>query len=146
MRGDYTVAIELYDKAIAIAPKRFDLYIEQGRQYRIGVEDFEQANERYKQAVDVYESPITLDAYGFGLYNIGDHLQAIRVLRKAIELDPRYGLAQIHLGMALYARRNYEDAAPALRTGIRLQGEENVRIEHLYTLGLAYIYQEPQRL
>jgi tetratricopeptide (TPR) repeat protein len=59
-----------------------------------------------------------------------------------VEDDPNYGPAQVHLGMALYARRNYEDAVPALEKGITILGDK-ARIEHLYTLGLAYIYKDP---
>lgn len=142
MRGDYEAAIQAYDAAIAAAPNRFDLYIAKGRQYRIGLLDYEKAIESYRQAVAVYESAITLDALGDGLYNIGDHLTAIRELRKAVEMDPNYGPAHVHLGMALYARRNYEDAVPALEKGLNLVGD-SARIEQLYTLGLAYIYKDP---
>lgn len=142
MRGDYEAAIATYQRAIEIAPYRFDLYIEKGRQYRIGLLDFEAANDAYRAAVEAYEAPVTLDALGDGLYNAGDHLQAVRVLRQAVEMDPNYGPAQVHLGMALYARRNYEDAATALEAGMALLGDR-VRIEQIYTLGLAHIYKDP---
>ena len=141
-QGEYEAAIVAYDKAIEIAPNRFDLYIERGRQQRVGLLDYDGANDSYRQAVEVYESAITLDALGFGLYNVGDHLQAVRVLRVAVELDPNYGPALVHLGMALYARRNYEDAVPMLEKGVTLLGDQ-ARIEHIYTLGLAYIYKDP---
>jgi len=141
-QGQYEEAIAAYNRAIEIVPNRYDLYIERGRQYRIGLLDYDKANESYREAVEVYESAITLDALGFGLYNVGDHLQAIRVLRDAVEADPNYGPAQVHLGMALYARRNYEDTAPTLEKGIQLLGDK-ARIEHLYTLGLAYIFKDP---
>jgi tetratricopeptide (TPR) repeat protein len=141
-QGEYERAVEAYTAALELAPERYDLYIEQGRQYRIGLLEYERANESYRQAVEVYESPVTLDALGFGLYNVGDHLQAIRTLRRAVELDPNYGPAQVHLGMALYARRNYEDTVPSLERGVELLGE-NARVEHLYTLGLAHIFKDP---
>ncbi len=141
-QGKYEQAVEAYTAALELAPERYDLYIEQGRQYRIGLLEYERANESYRKAVEVYESPVTLDALGFGLYNVGDHLQAIRTLRRAVELDPNYGPAQVHLGMALYARRNYEDTVPALQRGVELLGE-NARVEHLYTLGLAHIFKDP---
>jgi tetratricopeptide (TPR) repeat protein len=141
-QGKYEEAVAAYDRAIELAPLRFDLYIEQGRQYRIGLAEFEKANDSYRRAVEVYESPITLDALGFGLYNIGDHLQAIRTLRTAVEMDPDYGPAQVHLGMALYARRNYEDTVPALERGIELLGDA-ARVEHYYTLGLAHVFKDP---
>ncbi|MEZ4870409.1 MAG: tetratricopeptide repeat protein [Caldilineaceae bacterium] len=140
-RGHYEEAITAYEAAIAVAPNRFDLYIEMARQYE-GLGDYNKAVEIYRQAVAVYEAPITLEALGEGLYNIGDHLQAVRELRKAVEADPNYGPAQVQLGMALYARRNFEDAATHLAIGLRLVGDR-ARIEQIYTLGLAYIYKEP---
>jgi tetratricopeptide (TPR) repeat protein len=142
-RGDYDNAIIILEAAIAAAPKRFDLYIELGRQHRVGRLDYEKANAAYAEAVKAYEAPITLDAQGDGLYNSGDHLQAVRVLRKAVELDPNYGPALVHLGMVLYARRNYEDAAPNLEKGLQLIGDR-ARVEQLYTAGLAYINKDPR--
>jgi tetratricopeptide (TPR) repeat protein len=141
-RGSYPEAIAALQTAIAVAPRRFDLYLELGRQYRVGLADYVKANEAYAQAVRVYEAPVTLGAQGEGLYNSGDHLQAVRVLRKAVEMEPNYGPAHIHLGMALYARRNYEDAAVELETGLTLVGDK-ARIEQLYTAGLAFINKEP---
>jgi len=142
MRGDYTGAIAAYEEAIAVAPYRFDLYIGKGRQYRVGLRDFEKAIEAYRAAAEAYRAPVTLDALGDGLYNAGDHLQAVRVVQQAVEMDPNFGPAQIHLGMALYARRNYEDAVVALERGLELLGDR-VRIEQIYTAGLAHIYKDP---
>lgn len=141
-QGSYTAASEAYQRAIALAPNRFDLYIELARQYRVGLLDYDKANEAYQKAVDVYKSVVTLDALGDGQYNAGDHLAAVRTLREAVEMDPDYAPAQIHLGMALYARRNYEDAVTALEKGLKeLKGDP--RIEQVYTAGLAYIYKDP---
>lgn len=140
--GDYEEAIAAYNAAIAVAPYRFDLYIEKGRQYRVGLLDFDQANAAYRQAVEAYESPVTLDALGDGLYNAGDYLGAVENLRDAIELDPNYGPALVHLGMAYYARRNYEDAVINLEKGLAILGDA-ARIEQVYTAGLAHIYKEP---
>jgi tetratricopeptide (TPR) repeat protein len=142
LQGDYEGAIASYDAAIAAAPYRFDLYIGKGRQYRVGLLDFEKANAAYRQAVEAYESPVTLDALGDGLYNAGDYLGAVETLRDAIELDPTYGPALVHLGMAYYARRNYEDAATYLEVGLSFLGDR-ARIEQLYTAGLAHIYKVP---
>lgn len=141
-RGSYPEAIAALQAAITVAPRRFDLYLELGRQYRVGLADYVKANEAYVQAVRVYEAPVTLGAQGEGLYNSGDHLQAVRVLRKAVEMDPNYGPAHVSLGMALYARRNYEDAAVELEIGLNLVGDK-ARIEQLYTAGLAFINKEP---
>ena len=142
-RGDYENSVKAYEAAIAVAPYRFDLYIELGRQYSIGLAEFAKAVETYRQAVAVYEAPITLDALGEGLYNQGDHLQAVRELRRAVDMDENYAPAQVHLGMALFARRNFEDAALHLEKGLTLPGD-SPRFEQLYILGLAYIYKDPR--
>ncbi len=143
LQGDYETAIEYFDRAIAVAPERPDLYIERGRQYR-ALEEWDKAIESYQAAVEVAELPMTLDALGWGLYLSGDTLQALRVLRKAVELDPEYGLALAHLGMVYYTRRNYEDAAPTLEKAVEILGEEESRIEYYYSLGLAHIYKKPR--
>jgi len=140
--ADYDGAIAAYDKAIAIAPYRFDLYIEKGRQYRAGLLEFAKANAAYKQAVEAYEAPVTLDALGDGYYTAGNYLAAVETLRRAIELDPNYGPALVHLGMSYYARRNYEDAAIDLEKGLAIIGDE-ARVEQVYTAGLANIYKAP---
>jgi tetratricopeptide (TPR) repeat protein len=142
LQGDYESAIASYEAAIAAAPYRFDFYIGKGRQYRVGLLEFELANDAYRQAVAAYESPVTLDALGDGLYNAGNHLGAVETLRRAIELDPTYGPALVHLGMAYYARRNYEDASLYLEQGLAIIGE-SARIEQVYTAGLAHIYKVP---
>ena len=142
LQGDYELAIAYYDQAIAAAPYRFDLYIGKGRQYRVGMLDFEQANAAYRQAVAAYESPVTLDALGDGLYNAMDYLGAVETLRRAVELDPNYGPALVHLGMAYYARRNYEDSARYLEEGLEILGDR-ARIEQIYTAGLAHIFKDP---
>jgi tetratricopeptide (TPR) repeat protein len=141
-RGDYTAAIESYQKAVEVAPYRFDLYLEKGRQYQIGLLDYDAAIEAYRKAADAYRAPVTLTVLGSGLYNAGDALQAVRVLQEAVEMDPDYGPALVNLGMALYARRNYEDAAANLEKGLPLVGDR-ARIEQLYTAGLTHIYKDP---
>ena len=123
-------------------PERADLYLEKARIYRVGLNDYAQALTAYRAAVDANQTPQTLDAFGEGLYNAGDHLQAVRILRQALELDPDYPPALVHLGMALYARRNYEDAAASFDRGLPLFPQ--AREEHYYTAGLAHIYKEPR--
>ncbi len=141
--GEYEQAIRLYDEAIAVAPYRFDLYIEKARQYSNGLGDQAAANGVLEQAVKVYESPLTLDALGYGLFQEGDTLAAVRTLEKAKELNPQYGPALVHLGMAYYSRLDFESAVEDLQNGVKLMGDD-VTIEHLFYLGLAYYYSEPR--
>lgn len=142
LQGEYEQAIQIFQQAIAVAPDRPDLYIELGRQYQ-ALDEWDKALESYQAAVDIAKTGVTLDALGWALYLSGDTLQAQRELGKAVEIDPEYGPALAHLGMAYYARRNYEEAAPTLEKAIGFLGEDQTRIEYYYSLGLALIYKKP---
>ncbi len=141
-QGAYTEAVAAYQQAVEVAPNRFDLYIEKARQYRVGLEDFDAAIAAYQEAANVYRSAITLDALGDGQYIAGDFLSAVRTLREAVELDPNYAPAQVHMGMALFSRRNYEDSAAAFEAGLPKLGEK-ARIEQFYRAGMANVLKEP---
>ena len=141
--GRYDEALAALDRALALDPQRADLFMEKARIYRVGKGEFPKAVEAYRAAVDTNKTAVTLDALGEGLYNAGDHIQAVRVLREAVEMNPDYGPALVHLGMALYARRNYEDAVTNLENGLALIGAK-AREDHLYTAGLAHINKEPR--
>lgn len=143
-RGKYDEAIAALDAALAQDPQRSDLFIEKARIFRVGKNDIGKAIEAYRAAVDANKTAVTLDALGEGLYNAGDHLQAVRVLQDAVELDPNYGPALVHLGMVWYARRNYEDSAIDLEKGLAQLGEDRAREEYLYTAGLAHINKDPR--
>ncbi|RME64017.1 MAG: tetratricopeptide repeat protein [Caldilineae bacterium] len=143
LQGEYAQAVQVFQKAIAVAPDRPDLYIELGRQYQ-ALDEWDKALESYQKAVEIAPTGVTLDAFGWALYLSGDTLQAQRELRKAVEIDPEYGPALAHLGMAYYSRRNYEEAAPTLEKAIALLGEDQTRIEYYYSLGLAHIYKKPR--
>lgn len=143
VQRNYDEAITWYNAALEAAPYRYDIYIELGRQYAVGLNDTEKAVESYEKAKEIHRSALTLDALGYALFQTNDYLLAIQTLNEAIELDPTYGLAYIHRGFVYYRRLNYEDAAPDLEMGVRLLGDD-VRTEHLYSLGLALIYQEEE--
>ena len=143
LRGDYELAVAEMDRAIQLGPNRPDLYIEKGRHYQI-LEEWDAAIKSYEQAVAVGETGYALDALGWGLYNAGDALQAVRILRRAAELDPHNGTVLAHLGMAYYARRNYESAAVYLEQAFEILDEEDGRADFYFTLGLAHIYKKPK--
>ena len=142
LQGNYEEAIALYEQAVAVAPHRFDYVIEEARQYEVGLQNYEKAQELYERAATIYRSAQTLDELGYSKYKQGDPYGAIRDLRDAIALDPDYGLAQVHLGMALYQRLDYEQAVEHLERGVELLGDD-ARVEHIYSAGLAHIYKEP---
>jgi superkiller protein 3 len=143
IQRDYENAIEMYRRAIELAPKRPDLYIELGRQYE-NQEEWELAISSYVEAVNVGETAFSLDALGWALWQSGDHLQALRVLRRAAEMEPENGLIQAHLGMAYYRRLNYESAAETLEKAMVLLEEDEINAQYTLTLGLSHVYKKPQ--
>ncbi len=142
-QGNYQQAVDMLGQALIQYPRRYDLLLEKARIYRSGLDDYAQALNAYQSAVDVHRSAVTLDALGEALYSGGEHALAVRTLREAVDLDSQYGLALIHLGMALYARNNFEEAAANLERGLALI-DHQAGEKYYDELGLAYIYQEPR--
>ena len=143
IQRDYDRAIEEYGRAAELAPNRPDLYIELGRQYE-HLEEWELAIGSYEESVNVGETAFALDALGWALWQSGDHLQALRVLRRAAELEPENGLVLAHLGMAYYRRLNYESAAETLEKAMVHLEEDEVNAQYTLTLGLSHVYKKPQ--
>lgn len=134
----YGDAAHHYQRASQLHPRLAQPYIDLGHLYRI--------RNRYKDAIEAYEratvvdpnSAHALDALGWwGYFQTGDHQRAAVVLEKATELDPSYGPAFGHLGLAYYVLRNYEDAIPAYHQALELGVTE---LEYYYELGLSYVY------
>jgi tetratricopeptide (TPR) repeat protein len=83
------------------------------------------------------DSPVGYDALGHAAALAGDPDRAISVLKRAIEIDPQYGLSYAHLGRVYYTQLNWEAAVENFRKAFDL-GVKNE--EFYYELGLAYAY------
>ena len=142
-QGLYLEAIGALDAGLAIDSTAWDLEIYKGRLFEVLFE-WENALAAFQRAVDInpYISD-TWDALGFGHFKVGNDLEALRVLKEAVKINPADGSAQAHLGSVYYRRRNYEDAVEFLTLAAELLGDRT-RIEYLYQLGLAHIYKEPR--
>ena len=143
IQKDHERAVIEYSRAIELAPKRPDLFIELGRQYE-RLEEWELAIETYEKAAAVGETAFALDALGWALWQRGDHLQALRILKRAAELEPENGLVMAHLGMAYYRRLNYESASETLEQAMELLDEDEINAQFTLTLGLSHVYKKPQ--
>ena len=143
LQDEFERAIAEFSRAIELAPDRADLYIELGRQYQ-HLEDWEAVIASYEQAVTVEESAYTLDALGWALWQSEDHLKALRILRRAAELDPQNALILAHLGMAYYRRLNYESAADTLEAALAIMDEDDINAQFTLTLGLSHVYKKPK--
>ncbi len=143
IQRDFERSIVEYGRAVELAPKRPDLFIELGRQFE-HQEEWELAIESYEKAVNAGETAFALDALGWALWQSGDHLQALRILRRAAELEPENGLVLAHLGMAYYRRLNYESASETLERAMELLDEDEINAQFTLTLGLSHVYKKPQ--
>jgi tetratricopeptide (TPR) repeat protein len=125
-QGNYTGAADAYEQAIKLSPNLAYLYIALGRNYRV-IATLRDAS-KYPKAVEAFNKAATIDPnyatafdeLGSTYYTFDDLTQAQKALEKAIALDPESWLAQFHLALTYYARRNYEDAAPTFKTAIGL--------------------------
>lgn len=143
LQDDYDRAITAINRAIEAAPMRADLYIERGRQYA-QLEKWDAAIASYEQAVAIDERAYALDALGWALWTREDYLQALRVLRRAAELEPQNPVVLAHLGMAYYHRLNYESAAETLEKALVGMDERDINARFTLTLGLSHIYKKPE--
>ncbi|MDE0069801.1 MAG: tetratricopeptide repeat protein [Caldilineaceae bacterium] len=143
LQDDYDRAITAINRAIEAAPMRADLYIERGRQYA-QLEEWDAAIASYEQAVAIDERAYALDALGWALWTREDYLQALRVLRRAAELEPQNPVVLAHLGMAYYHRLNYESAAETLEKALAGMDERDINARFTLTLGLSHIYKKPE--
>lgn len=141
-QGGYEEGLAALDQGLSIDPAAWHLEVSKGRLYE-AILEWEQAVAAYTRARDMNPNvSLTWDALGFAHYKVGNDLEALRVLKTAVEVDPEDWRAQAHLGTTYYRLRNYEQAVITLRRAVEELGDR-ARIEYLYQLGLAYIYKEP---
>ena len=145
MQRDFEGAVEEYSNAIELAPRRPDLYIERGRQFQ-HLEDWEAAIESLCQGRRGRREQFSRwDALGWALFLSGDHLQALRISRRAAELDPQNGIVLAHLAMAYYARLNYESAAETMEKAFTFLDDDEINAQFTLTLGsIPYLQGSPQ--
>lgn len=143
IQKEHENAIAEYSRAIELAPNRPDLFIELGRQYE-RLDEWELAIESYEKAVNAGETAFALDALGWALWQSDDFLQALRILRRAAELEPDNGLVLAHLGMAYYRRLNYESAAETMERAASLLEEDELNAQFTLILGLSHVLKKPQ--
>jgi len=61
---------------------------------------------------------------GLSLFNRGQFEVAVTHFKKAVELEPEYGLAYLYLGRSYLNLGWWREAIPPLRTAFRLEPEE----------------------
>jgi tetratricopeptide (TPR) repeat protein len=127
--GNYTQAIDYYQKAIAITPNMNSLYLSIGANYRELADrssGLTQTN-YYNQALDMFakaaeinsqqgvKDPIPLISIANTYIQMGFPLPAALNMVKAVQYNPTNPTVYGELGIVYYKSRNYEGAIPALK-------------------------------
>ncbi|MCB0102714.1 MAG: tetratricopeptide repeat protein [Anaerolineales bacterium] len=131
--GEYALAIESYDRAIAIAPNMTFLYLRVGAGYRrlafespndeVQRQLFEKSLEYFAQAARVntqlgVKDPAPYISIARTYSQMGEFFIAIRNIQKAIEFEPANPVLYGELGVLYHKNRNYETGILALGCAI----------------------------
>jgi tetratricopeptide (TPR) repeat protein len=132
--GEYTLAIEAYDRAIAIAPNMTFLYLRAGANYRrlafdspnetVQTELYEKSLEYFAQTARINEQlnvfdPVPYLSIAKTYSQMGQFFIAIRNVQKTIEFQPDNPVFYGELGVLYHKNRNYETGILALGCAVR---------------------------
>jgi tetratricopeptide (TPR) repeat protein len=132
--GEYTLAIEAYDRAIAIAPNLTFLHRRVGANYRrlafdspnetVQTELYEKSLEYFAQAAQIneqlgIEDPAPYLSIARTYSQMGQFFIAIRNVQKTIEFEPDNAVLYGELGVLYHKNRNYETGILALKCAVR---------------------------
>lgn len=128
--GNYTQAIDYYQKAIGLAPNMNSLYLSIGANYRkladlsqstpVRTQNYNNALDMFAKAVKINEQqgvkdPIPLISIANTYVQMGEFFSAGRNMVKAVQYNPSDPTVYGQLGIVYYKSRNYEGAIPALK-------------------------------
>jgi tetratricopeptide (TPR) repeat protein len=108
--GNYTGAIEQYDKALAIDPKHVNALNNKGNVlFKL---------ERYREAIEQYDKVLAIDpkhvnalnGKGNALNGLARYTEAIEYFDKALAIDPKYVKVLFNKGLALDKLERYTEA------------------------------------
>jgi tetratricopeptide (TPR) repeat protein len=131
--GEYNLAIQEYDKAIAITPKLTFLYLRAGANYRqLGFQSPNEVNQK-----QLFDSSLTYFAKAASINDQlqirdptpylsiartysqeGEYFIAARNVQKALEFQPANPDFYGQLGVIYFKSRNYEGSIPALQCSV----------------------------
>lgn len=132
--GEYALAIEAYDRAIAITPNLTFLYLRAGAGYRrlafespneeIQTQLYEKSLEYFAQTARINEQlgvqdPIPYLSIARTYSQMGQFFIAIRNVQKTIEFQPEKAEFYGELGVLYHKNRNYETGILALKCAVR---------------------------
>ena len=131
--GEYNLAIQEYDKAIAITPKLTFLYLRAGANYRtLGFKSpneenqkqlFDKSLEYFAKAASInnelqVKDPVPYLSISKTYSQEGEYFIAARNVQKALDFQPNNPDFYGQLGVIYFKSRNYEGSIPALSCAI----------------------------
>jgi tetratricopeptide (TPR) repeat protein len=132
--GEYALAIEAYDRAIAITPNLTFLYLRAGANYRrlafdspnetVQTELYEKSLEYFDKTATInkqldVEDPVPYLSIAKTYSQMGQFFVAIRNVQKTIEFQPDNPVLYGELGILYHKNRNYETGILALECAVR---------------------------
>lgn len=112
-------AVPLFLKALEIRPGDAMVYTNLGVSYdKLG--KLEEAIQAHEKSVSLMPSPLGYANLANVLEKAGKYEASADACRKALEMDPNYGLAHNNLGVALYRLGRVEEAVSSLQQAARL--------------------------
>jgi tetratricopeptide (TPR) repeat protein len=132
--GQYNLAIEAYDRAIAIEPNMTFLHLQAGANYRRLAFDspnedvqrqlYEKSLEYFAECARINEQigvkdPVPYISIAKTYSQMGEFFIAIRNIQRALEFEPANADIYGQLGTIFYKNRNYEGSILALRCALR---------------------------
>jgi tetratricopeptide (TPR) repeat protein len=132
--GEYNLAIQEYDKAIAITPKLTFLYLRAGANYRqLGFKSlntdtqkqlFDSSLEYFAKAASInnelqVKDPVPYLSIAKTYSQEGEYFIAARNVQKALDFQPSNADIYGQLGIIYFKSRNYEGSIPALQCAVR---------------------------
>ncbi len=118
----YQETLDLYDQILAITPDYAQGWKRKG-DAGIRIDRIESAHDAYKRALEFLPNdPEVLSSYGYTSGLLGDYLEAMKYINKALEIEPNYAKGYLYKGLiySFYGQR--EDALSTLLRGLECDG------------------------
>ncbi len=122
MLGDIPAALKHYQRAVAFAPEEaayWHLLARYAMERNMQVESIGLHAARQALLLDA-DDPIALDLIGYGYYLLNDMVTAERFLQQALQKDPDYAPAHLHLGLLRIQQGNMLAAQDEILKAVQL--------------------------
>ena len=122
--GNYTKAIDLYNKAISIKPDNWEYHSNLGATYYM-LGHNEEAEKAIKKALILNpRSAVSLNILGAIFHDAELYDEAIWVLKESLSIDPNQSPTHNNLAAIYYKQKRYEDTIATLKGALSVSPED----------------------